>query len=247
MKAALDDFERFLHEDELPALIHVGLAHAQFETIHPFLDGNGRVGRLLITFLLVSPRGAAPAAAVPEPLPQAAPRRVLRPPHGGPRTRATGRAGCGSSSPGWRRPPTRQPTARRSSTTREHRQRVQERRLGLNGMRLLDLLFERPLVNVNLVKDSLDVSFVTANKLVDQLESLGVVERSPGESAIGSSATHPMSRSSRTSHPASRKETFRRRRPISARDPPRAQSCPQMPIACVHRCVHGDVKNAICR
>ncbi len=47
-------FERFLHarDDGLPALIRAGLAHVQFETIHPFLDGNGRVGRLLIAFQL---------------------------------------------------------------------------------------------------------------------------------------------------------------------------------------------------
>ncbi len=50
----MGDLEGFLHaeNDGLPVLARAGLAHVQFETIHPFLDGNGRVGRLLITFLL---------------------------------------------------------------------------------------------------------------------------------------------------------------------------------------------------
>jgi Fic family protein len=54
----LDGFERFLHNDDerhrLPILVEAGLVHVQFESIHPFLDGNGRVGRLLITLLLCS-------------------------------------------------------------------------------------------------------------------------------------------------------------------------------------------------
>lgn len=53
MHIALDNFEKFLHDQtSLPVLIHCGLAHAQFETIHPFLDGNGRIGRPLIPLLL---------------------------------------------------------------------------------------------------------------------------------------------------------------------------------------------------
>ena len=51
---ALGALEKFLHSDRLPTLLKVGLVHAQFETIHPFLDGNGRVGRILIPMMFVA-------------------------------------------------------------------------------------------------------------------------------------------------------------------------------------------------
>jgi Fic family protein len=55
MRESLSNLELFLHDTygPTPPVIKAGLAHAQFETIHPFLDGNGRIGRLLISLLLV--------------------------------------------------------------------------------------------------------------------------------------------------------------------------------------------------
>ncbi|MDD2763540.1 MAG: Fic family protein [Opitutaceae bacterium] len=57
--AHLGKWEKFLHDDTIPPLVHVALMHYQFEAIHPFLDGNGRVGRLLITLSLCA-RGVLP-------------------------------------------------------------------------------------------------------------------------------------------------------------------------------------------
>jgi len=58
MHEALSSFEKFLHggAEEFPVLIQCALIHVQFESVHPFLDGNGRLGRLLITLLLVERR-----------------------------------------------------------------------------------------------------------------------------------------------------------------------------------------------
>jgi Fic family protein len=52
LAACLDNFEKFLHDVKVPILVRTALAHVQFESIHPFLDGNGRMGRLLITLML---------------------------------------------------------------------------------------------------------------------------------------------------------------------------------------------------
>ncbi len=55
MSAGLDKLEKYIHADETyPPLVRIGLIHYQFEAIHPFIDGNGRIGRLLISILLSS-------------------------------------------------------------------------------------------------------------------------------------------------------------------------------------------------
>jgi Fic family protein len=182
MGQALDNLEKFLHQDhKLPALIECGLVHAQFETIHPFLDGNGRVGRLLITFLLVR------RSILHRPLLYLS--HFLRRHRAEYYDRLMAIREAGDWE-GWANFFLRGvaatadeavKTARNILRLREqHRTLVQSQGLGVNGLKLLDLLFERPLVNVNLVKSQLKVSFATANKLVQQLERLRLLQETSG-------------------------------------------------------------------
>lgn len=78
MQRSLADLERFLHETDLPLLVQLAVAHYQFEVIHPFLDGNGRIGRLMIPLMLVL-RDVASAAVVLLGVLRTAPWPVLRP------------------------------------------------------------------------------------------------------------------------------------------------------------------------
>lgn len=183
MNAALDNFERFLHDEApMPSLVRCGLAHAQFETIHPFLDGNGRVGRLLITFLLVH------EGVLQRPL--------LYLSHYFKRYRAEyyDRLGAVRETgdwEGWLRFFLRgvaevaeeaTGTARQIIALREaHRRLVQDNGIAGNGLRLLDVMFEHPIANARLVQEKLGVkSFNTASGLLERLERLGLLEETTG-------------------------------------------------------------------
>lgn len=180
MTAALHNLELFLHEEDLPVLIRVGLAHAQFETIHPFLDGNGRVGRLLITFLLVH------SGVLRRPLLYLSVYLKRNRLEYYDRLMAIRRH---ADWEGWLGFFLRgvAETAEQAAVTaghvlelRDRHRRLIEEHGGLNGLRVLDLLYERPLVHVNLVKNHLGVTFTTANKLVEQLAQLEIVEEITG-------------------------------------------------------------------
>jgi Fic family protein len=175
LMAALGDFEKFLNEPgDMPSLIHAALAHAQFETIHPFLDGNGRVGRLLITFLLVC-------------------RGVLHRPllylsyylkrH---RTEYYDRltsVRLDGDWEGWLRFFLQgvYETAEEATSTAGKIVSMREQHLalvsdlGANGIQLLDHLYRQPMLDIKAAVKALRVSWPTANKLAAAFEERGVL------------------------------------------------------------------------
>jgi Fic family protein len=182
MTEALYQFESFLHQGPgTPLLVMAGLAHAQFETIHPFLDGNGRVGRLLITFLLVH------GGALRAPLLYLSYYLKLHRAEYYDRLTAVRTDGDWE---GWLRFFLRgvAETAREATDTAEKIFELRERHRvvvmeasGANGLKLLSSLFQRPLVNVNHVARILDVSFPTANRLVGRFQELGILREVTGQ------------------------------------------------------------------
>jgi len=182
---ALSDLERFLHaEDHLPVLLKIGLAHAQFETIHPFLDGNGRVGRLLIAFLLCNSR------VLHKP--------VLYLSYYFKRHRQTyyDRLQAIRDHGDWENwllfflkgiiavSEQATETARRILQMRDaHRIAITEK-LGYaagNGHRVLETLYERPIISVKDVEAITGTTFAAANQLVKRLEHMGLLEEITGQ------------------------------------------------------------------
>jgi len=169
---ALGHLENFLHSrDDLPLLIKIGLAHAQFETIHPFLDGNGRVGRLSITFLL------AEAEALHTP--------VLYLSHYFKRHRQAVRdQGDWETWLGFFLQGIIEVSAEAAETARrilllreQHRAAITEHlgRAAANGHKVLEVLFERPIVAVGEVQERTGTTYAAANNLVARMANLGIL------------------------------------------------------------------------
>lgn len=176
--------ENFLHaSDPMPPLLKAGLAHAQFETIHPFLDGNGRTGRLLITFWLVE-------------------RRVLKKPLLYPslffkehRDEYIDRLQAIRDEGAWEAwlaffldgvaHVAREATERALEIV-ALRERDRDRivaalgRRAHTGLRLYELLLAHPLVTASSVMEMIEVSSPTANALVRDLERIGILRELTG-------------------------------------------------------------------
>jgi Fic family protein len=181
----LGQLENFLHDESpIPPLIRIGLAHAQFETIHPFLDGNGRVGRLLITLFLVE-------------------KTLLRRPvlylsyyfkrHRaeyydrlqGVRDRGDWEAWLYFFLEGVAQVANlAAETAQKVLRLREdHRQIIIDtfERASATPLRVLDKLYRLPVTSANVVMSDIGTSFPTANNIVRQLEKIGILREMTGQ------------------------------------------------------------------
>ncbi len=177
--SALGELEDFLHRtDDLPLLVKIALAHVQFETIHPFLDGNGRVGRLLITFLLTE-RGVLhkPVLYLSHYFRQH--RQAYYDHLQAVRDQGAWEAWlafflrgvievAGEAAD----------TARRIQLLREHHRAVITDRLGRaagNGHRVLESLYDRPILAVADVRELTGTTYAAANNLVARLVEVGIL------------------------------------------------------------------------
>ena len=180
------DLERFVNEDpEMPPLIQCALMHYQFETIHPYFDGNGRIGRLLIVLFLcakkVLPTPLLYLSAYLERNREAYYRHLYR-------VSATGNwedwlsfflMGVEEQS---------QDAIVRSRRLRDlqarYRQDLQQQRASGNALRLLDMLFEQPFVTPGAAARALDLTWAGAKGVLERLRSAGVIDVWPAKGSL---------------------------------------------------------------
>ncbi len=181
---ALSELEKFIHDGgDLPPLVQVGLVHAQFETIHPFLDGNGRIGRLLITFLLTEKR------LLSKPVLYLSNYFKQRRSEYYERLQAVRDDGDWE---GWLTffldgviEVSQQATRTAAAILRmreDYRTRITEHlgRAAANGQRVMDRLFNHPIVTVATVREWLGITPAGANQIVARLERIGLLREITG-------------------------------------------------------------------
>jgi Fic family protein len=180
MIEALGEWERFLHEGALPPLVQIALAHYQFEAIHPFLDGNGRIGRLLISLFLVE-RSILPAPLLYLSAFFEATRREYYD-----RLRAVSERGEWDA---WLQY-FLNGVSRQSEDALGRAQRINDllagwrRALAGAGSRaaltLVDCLAENPFWTVKRAAGRLGVAYTTAQRAIEKLESLSILKLTAG-------------------------------------------------------------------
>ncbi len=175
MRGCLDALEKFLHRPSpkgIPALIECALVHYQFEAIHPFLDGNGRVGRLLITLLTIERECLD------------APLLYLSAYFERNRSDYYDRLSEVSRTGDWRSwliyfligvAEQAKDAIARSQTIVQLRESYLDMKLSPTAHRLVDRLFLNPYITVKFTSNVLSVSVPTANLALRQLESAGIV------------------------------------------------------------------------
>lgn len=187
MKESLDNFEKFLHERKehperghYPVIVECGLAHAQFETIHPFLDGNGRLGRLLIALLLHERR------VLSQPLLYLSLYLKANRLEYYDRLTAVRKNGAWE---GWTKFFLRGveqtgleavETAKKVIAFREHAFRTASS-LGSTELKLVEFLFGHPLTDIQTAQKQLGVSYNTAAAAIARLEAASLVRETTGK------------------------------------------------------------------
>ncbi len=182
--AALADLEAFLQKDgDLPLLVKIGIAHAQFETVHPFLDGNGRVGRLLITFLLSERRALAKPALYLSHYFKAHRQAYFD------ALQAVRESGAWEEWLEFFLQGVAEVSTQASETTRRVLLLREEHRLMIagtlgraagNGHRILEHLYEHPIVSAKQVQALIGTTFAGANQIVRRLVATGILQEITG-------------------------------------------------------------------
>jgi len=179
MQTSLDNLERYLHEEhEAPILVRCALIHYQFETIHPFNDGNGRLGRLLITFFLVW------QGVLDEPMLYLS---AYLKTHQQEYYDRLQQVRTSSNFEAWVEfflegvvTVSEQVVNTTKAIQRLERQdtdRILQGNSGHSGVLLLRYLMEQPVVRVKEVEDVLKISYSKANNLIAEMEHLGIMKQ----------------------------------------------------------------------